>query len=599
MSVTIKTAKRTGGDFLIRKTSADELFIPEEWNEEQRMISQSCYDFLRTEVYPKLDKIDSMEYPELMPSLLKKIGQLGLLGTSMPGKYGGYAMDFNTNLLVAEAFGSGHSFTVAFSAHTGIGTTPILYYGTEEQKLKYLPDLASGRKLAAYCLTEPDAGSDAKAGRTKAMLSADKKYYRLNGQKMWITNGGFADILIVFAKIENDKELSAFIVEKDFGGITMNPEEKKMGIKGSSTRQIFFNDCPVPVENRLGERGRGFKMALNILNIGRIKLAAATLGGSKISIKKSIQYANERKQFGKTIGSFGIIKHKLGSMASKLFAAESAIYRTGQIIENKYAALREDKLEDINSRIKAIEEFAIECAIMKVHASETLDYIVDESVQIHGGMGFSAEGPVERGYRDSRINRIFEGTNEINRMVIIDMILKKGFRGELDLMTPAMQVQKELASLPDLKPNGDSGILSREKKMISNLKKAGLMIAGAAVLKLREQLKEEQEVLMHLADILIEIYVAESAVLRAEKLTSMKGEEKNTPPAILARIYLYHAMDVIEQSAKEAIYSFSEGDNQRILLLGLKRFMKADPCNLKDARRQIADLMLAKNDYPY
>lgn len=599
MSVTIKTAKRTGGDFLIRKTSADELFIPEEWNEEQRMISQSCYDFLRTEVYPKLDKIDSMEYPELMPSLLKKIGQLGLLGTSMPGKYGGYAMDFNTNLLVAEAFGSGHSFTVAFSAHTGIGTTPILYYGTEEQKLKYLPDLASGRKLAAYCLTEPDAGSDAKAGRTKAMLSADKKYYRLNGQKMWITNGGFADILIVFAKIENDKELSAFIVEKDFGGITMNPEEKKMGIKGSSTRQIFFNDCPVPVENRLGERGRGFKMALNILNIGRIKLAAATLGGSKISIKKSIQYANERKQFGKTIGSFGIIKHKLGSMASKLFAAESAIYRTGQIIENKYADLREDKLEDINSRIKAIEEFAIECAIMKVHASETLDYIVDESVQIHGGMGFSAEGPVERGYRDSRINRIFEGTNEINRMVIIDMILKKGFRGELDLMTPAMQVQKELASLPDLKPNGDSGILSREKKMISNLKKAGLMIAGAAVLKLREQLKEEQEVLMHLADILIEIYVAESAVLRAEKLTSMKGEEKNTPPAILARIYLYHAMDVIEQSAKEAIYSFSEGDNQRILLLGLKRFMKADPCNLKDARRQIADLMLAKNDYPY
>jgi alkylation response protein AidB-like acyl-CoA dehydrogenase len=599
MSVTTKTAIRTGGDFLIRETCAEEIFIPEEWNEEQRMISQSCHDFLRTEIYPKLDKIDSMEFPDLMPSLLKKSGQLGLLGTSLPEKYGGFGMDFNTNLLIAEAFGSGHSFVVAFSAHTGIGTTPILYFGTEEQKLKYLPDLATGKKLAAYCLTEPDAGSDAKAGRTKATLSNDKQYYLLNGQKMWITNGGFADILIVFAKIESDDELSAFIVEKDFEGITMNPEEKKMGIKGSSTRQIFFNDCPVPVKNMLGERGKGFKMALNILNIGRIKLAAATLGGAKVSILKSIHYANEREQFGKTIGSFGIIKHKLGNMAAKIFAAESAIYRTGQMIENNYKDLRNNLLEDNVAKMKAIEEFAIECAIMKVYGSEILDYVVDESVQIHGGIGYSAEGPVERGYRDARINRIFEGTNEINRMVIIDMLLKKGFQGDLDLMNPAMQVQKELASIPDLSPNGDKGIFTEEKRMISNLKKTGLMIAGAAVQKLKQQLKDEQEILMYLADMLIEIYVAESAILRAEKLTYMKEGNKKAPQSTLARIYLYHAMETIEKSAKEAIYAFSEGDEERMLLLGLKRFMKADPYNLKEARREIADLMLSKNDYPF
>ncbi len=599
MSVTTKSSKRIGGDFLIREACAEELFIPEEWNEEQRMIAQSCYDFLRTEVNPKLDKIDSMEFPDLMPSLLKKTGQLGLLGTSLPEKYGGFRMDFNTNLLIAEAFGSGHSFIVAFSAHTGIGTTPILYFGTEEQKLKYLPELATGKKLAAYCLTEPEAGSDAKAGRTRARLSADKKYYLLNGQKMWITNGGFADILIVFAKIEEDEELSAFIVEKGFEGITMNPEEKKMGIKGSSTRQIFFNDCPVPVENRLGERGKGFKMALNILNIGRIKLAAATLGGAKISLQKSIHYANERQQFGKTIGSFGIIKHKLGNMAAKTFALESAIYRTGQMIDQNYSDRLVNNEEDALAKMKAIEDFAIECAILKVHGSEILDYIVDESVQIHGGMGFSGEGPVERGYRDARINRIFEGTNEINRMVIIDMILKKGFHGDLDLMSPAMQVQHELASIPTISPNGDSGTFTKEKIVIANLKKTALMIAGAALQKLMERLKEEQEILMHLSDMLIEIFVAESALLRADKLFRIKRTAINDPRCTLARIYLYHAVEMVERSAKETIYAFSEGDELRMLLLGLKRFMKTEPYNLKEARREIANLMLEKNDYPF
>jgi alkylation response protein AidB-like acyl-CoA dehydrogenase len=599
MSVTTNSAKRTGGDFLVRETCAESIFIPEEWNEEQRMIAQSCHDLLRTEVYPKLDMIDSMEFPDEMPSLLKKTGQLGLLGTSLPEKYGGFRMDFNTNLLIAEAFGSGHSFIVAFSAHTGIGTTPILYFGTEEQKLKYLPDLATGKKLAAYCLTEPDAGSDAKAGRTRARLSPDKKYYLLNGQKMWITNGGFADILIVFSKIDQDEELSAFIVEKDFEGITMNPEEKKMGIKGSSTRQIFFNDCRVPVKNMLGERGKGFKMALNILNIGRIKLSAATLGGAKISIQKSIHYANERKQFGKTIGSFGIIKHKLGTMAAKIFALESAIYRTGQMIDQNYKDHLENNEEDALAKMKAIEDFAIECAIMKVHGSEILDYVVDESVQIHGGMGYSAEGPVERGYRDARINRIFEGTNEINRMVIIEMILKKGFHGDLDLMSPAIQVQQELASIPTISPNDDSQTFAKEKEIISNLKKTALMIAGAAIRKLMEKLEEEQEILMHLADMLIEIFVAESALLRADKLVQVKGVDKNDLRCTLARIYLYQALEVIERSAKETIYAFSEGDEQRMLLLGLKRFMKADPYNLKEARREIADRMLKKNDYPF
>ncbi|MBR9998991.1 MAG: acyl-CoA dehydrogenase family protein [Cyclobacteriaceae bacterium] len=596
MTVITKSGMRKGGDFLIEETPAGEIFTPEEWNEEQKMIAQSCRDFLQMEVFPKLDKLDSMEYPDLMPSLLKKCGQLGLLGTSLPEKYGGFGMDFITNLLIDEAFGSGHSFIVSYAAHTGIGTTPILYFGTEEQKSRYLPDLASGKKLAAYCLTEPDAGSDARAGRTRARLDRDRKNYILSGQKMWITNGGFADILIVFAKIDDDEDLSAFIVESDAEGIYMNEEEKKMGIKGSSTRQIYFNDCRVPVRNQLGERGKGFKMALNILNIGRIKLAAATLGGAKLALRKSIQYAGDRKQFGKTIGSFGIIKHKLGSMAARLYATESALYRTGHQIEKNLHEILEDKPEDTAARMKAIGEFAVECAILKVHGSEMGDFMVDESVQIHGGMGFSADGPVERGYRDSRINRIFEGTNEINRMVIIDMLLKKAFQGHLDLMSSALQIQKELTSIPDTRQSRDQDFLSAEKDLLANLKKTTLMIAGAAVNKLMHRLKEEQEILMHLADMVIEIYVAESGLLRAEK--NLYGEEKNTPQLTLARICLYHALEIVSRSAREAIYGFSEGDEQRMLLLGLKRFTRHEPFNLKEARREIAGLMLERKGYP-
>jgi len=588
-----------GGEFLIKETKAEDIFIPEEWTEEQKMIAQSCRDFVDTEIMPKLDELDSMKHPELMPSLMNKAGQLGLLGASVPEQYGGFGMDFNTSMLIAEEFGRSHSFAVAMSAHTGIGTLPILYYGTEEQKSKYLPKLATGEWKAAYCLTEPDAGSDANSGKTKAVLSKDGKHYIINGQKMWITNGGFADVFTVFAKIDNDEKLSAFIVEKSFGGITMNEEERKMGIKGSSTRQIFFNDCKVPVENLLSERQNGFKIAVNILNIGRIKLGIAAIGGSKGAINHAIKYANERKQFGQTIGTFGAIKHKIGDLASRIWSSKSAHYRAGQNIDDAFASLVADGMIESEAKLKSLEQFAIECAILKVNGSEVLDYAVDEAVQIFGGMGFSAEGPVERGYRDARINRIFEGTNEINRMLTIDMLLKRAMKGELDLMGPAMAVAKELTSIPDFGASEEDGILTKEKKVIQNLKKAGLMIAGAAVQKFMTKLKDEQEILMHLADMLIEGYVAESAILRAEKLVGIKGEEAVRLQVNMAKINLYVAVDKINSAGKQAIYAFAEGDEQRMMLLGLKRFTKMDPFNLKQARREVADHLLGKNEYDF
>ncbi|NJN28120.1 MAG: acyl-CoA dehydrogenase [Cyclobacteriaceae bacterium] len=591
-----KTAIK-GGEFLIRETEAHEIFIPEEWTDEQLMIAQTCRDFLATEVYPKLDEIDSMKNPELMPGLLDKAGELGLLGTSVPEQYGGFGMDFNTSMLIAEEVGKGYSFAVAITAHTGIGTLPILYYGNEAQKAKYLPKLASGAYKASYALTEPDSGSDANAAKTKAVLTADGKHYVINGQKMWITNGGFADIFIVFAKIDQDKDLTAFIVEKAFGGITMNAEEKKMGIKGSSTRQIFFNDCKVPVENMLSERENGFKIALNILNIGRIKLGIGAVGGAKGSMAHAIKYANERKQFGKTIGSFGAIKHKIGDVAAQIFASESAHYRAGQNIDDAFSAMVANGMGEAEAKLKSTEQFAIECAILKVHGSETLDFAVDEGVQIYGGMGYSAEGPMDRAYRDARINRIFEGTNEINRMLTIDMILKRAMKGELDLMGPAMAVAKELTSIPEFGQGGSDEIFSLEKKAIKNLKKAGLMIAGAAVQKLMTNLKDEQEVLMGLADMLIEGYAAESALLRAEKIISMRGKEQSAIYMDLARIYLYNAMARSEWAGKQAIYAFAEGDELRMMLIGLKRFTKLEPFNLKEARRRVADYLLDKNDY--
>ncbi|MBL6446109.1 acyl-CoA dehydrogenase family protein [Fulvivirga sp. 29W222] len=588
-----------GGEFLIRETEAKEIFTPEEWTEEQKMIAQTCKDFLQQEVFPKLDDLDSMKQPELMPALLDKSGELGLLGTSIPEQYGGFGMDFNTSMLVSEVLGAGHSFAVAISAHTGIGTLPILYYGNEEQKAKYLPKLATGEWKASYCLTEPDSGSDANSGKTKAKLTEDGKHYIINGQKMWITNGGFADVFIVFAKIDDDKNLSAFIVEKAFGGITMNEEEKKMGIKGSSTRQIFFNDCKVPVENMLSERENGFKIAVNILNIGRAKLGIAAIGGSKAIIDNATNYANERKQFGTSISNFGAIKHKIAEMATKVYASESAHYRVGQNIDDAYASLTAQGMEPAQARLKSVEEFAIECAILKVHGSEVLDFVADEGVQIYGGMGFSAEGPMDRAYRDARINRIFEGTNEINRMLCIDMLLKRAMKGQLDLMSPAMAVQKELMSIPDFGASDGDELFAKEKKVLRNLKKAGLMVAGAAVQKLMQNLSHEQEILMNLADMLIEGYVAESCLLRVEKLISQKGEDAMKLESDMMRVYLYEAVERAASAGKQAIYAFAEGDEQRMMLMGLKRFTKLEPYNLKDARRRIADHVIAKNQYPF
>ncbi|HNP18405.1 MAG TPA: acyl-CoA dehydrogenase family protein [Fulvivirga sp.] len=600
MSTTTETKQSIkGGEFLIRETNANEIFIPEEWSEEQKMIAQTCHDFIAQEINPILDDIDSMKKPELMPSLLDKAGELGLLGTSVPESYGGFGMNFNTSMLVAEVFGGAHSFAVAISAHTGIGTLPILYYGNEEQKKKYLPNLASGKWKAAYCLTEPDSGSDANSGKTKAVLSSDKKHYVVNGQKMWITNGGFADIFIVFAKIDDDKNLSAFIVEKDFGGITMNEEEKKMGIKGSSTRQIFFNDCKVPVENLLSERENGFKIAVNILNIGRIKLGVAAVGGSKGIISKAVNYSNERKQFGTSISNFGAIKYKIAQMTTKTFASESAHYRAGQNIDDAYDSLIAGGMDEAKAKLKSVEEFAIECAILKVHGSEVLDYCADEGVQIYGGMGFSAEGPMDRAYRDARINRIFEGTNEINRMLCIDMLMKRAMKGTIDLMTPAMAVQKELMSIPDFGASDGDELFAKEKKALVNMKKAGLMVAGAAVQKFMQKLGEEQEILMNMADMMIEGYVAESTLLRVEKLVAKNGEEASSVQIDMMRVNLHEAIEKAAAAGREAINSFASGDEQRMMLMGLKRFTKIEPMNLKDARRRIADHVIGKNEYPF
>lgn len=590
-----------GGEFLVKETDASQVFIPEEFTEEQQMIAQSCRDFIDTEIRPIIEEIDKAKSPELMSSLLAKAGELGLLGTAVPEEYGGFGMSFNTSMLVAEATGAGNSFSVALSAHTGIGTLPILYYGNEEQKIKYLPKLASGEWKAAYCLTEPDSGSDANAGKTKAALNEAGTHYVINGQKMWITNGGFADVFIVFAKLtengQTDKNLTAFIVEKTFGGITMNEPEHKMGIKGSDTRQIFFNDCQVPVENMLSERGNGFKIAVNILNIGRIKLASATMGGAKKVCEQAVIYANERKQFGVSISTFGAIKHKLAEMAVKLYATESAAYRAGQNIDDAIIDLKAKGLNDSEAKLKALEQFAIECAIMKVHGSEVLNYVVDEGVQVYGGMGYSADAPMDRAYRDSRINRIFEGTNEINRLLTVDMLLKRAMKGELDIMGPAMAVAKEIMSIPDFSSDDSETLFAAEKKVIKNLKKAVLMVAGAAVQKFMMKLQEEQEILMNIADMGIEIYAAESALLRTEKLIGIKGEAACTLQRDLAMCYLHEAVEKVNNAGRYAITSFAEGDELRVMLMGLKRFTKIEPMNLKNARRNIAEAMIAENKY--
>ncbi len=589
-----KVRSLKGGEFIISKSVAEDVFIPEEFNEEHKMMAEMAHEFLVKNVNPNLDRIDAME-KGLMPSLLDKAGALGLLGVSIPEEYGGYGKDFLTGMLMTETLGAGHSFSVAMAAHTGIGTLPILYFGNDDQKKKYLPKLATGEWKASYCLTEPGSGSDALAAKTKAELSVDGKNYILNGQKMWITNAGFADLFIVFAQVDGDK-FTGFIVEKTYEGVSLGEEEHKMGIKGSSTRQVFFSDCKVPVENVLGEVGKGHLIAFNILNIGRAKLAAAALGGCKQVCTSSIEYANTRIQFKIPIAKFGAIKHKLAEQSIRTYVVESAIYRVSKLIEDMEERLIKDGKPFNKALLGAAEEYAIECAILKVAGSEVLDFVTDEGVQIYGGYGYSADFPVERSYRDSRINRIFEGTNEINRLLMVDQILKRAMKGELDLMGPAMAIQKELTAIPDFGAP-DTSLFAAETETIERMKKAILMVAGTAVQKYMMTLAKEQEIIMNIADMAIDTYMAESVMLRVQKLVGIKGEDACVHQLDIMRVYLNDAVDRLNVNGKTAINSMLEGDEQRMLLLGLKRFTKSIPFNTKEARRRIAQVLCEEGKY--
>ncbi len=594
MEPQLKTATPKGGEWLIRESDLTDSFGPEDFVEEQQMVMDMCRQFLDTEVLPVIDRIDKME-PGLMPALLLKAGEQGLLSTSFPEAYGGLGKDFITATIINEGLGGGFSFSVAIAAHTGIGSLPILYFGTEAQKQKYIPRLATGEWKGAYGLTEPNSGSDALGARTTAKLTADGKYYLLNGQKCWITNGGFADVYTVFAKIDGDK-FTAFIVERGFEGFSQGPEEHKMGIKGSSTVQLYFQDCRVPVENVLGEIGRGHIIAFNILNIGRLKLCAAALGGAKRAASISIQYAKTREQFKTSIANFGAIKHKLAEMAIKIWVTESALYRTAKWIDNKESGLLAEGQSFANALLGAAEEFAIECAILKVAGSEALSYVVDEGVQVHGGNGYSDEYIISKAYRDSRINRIYEGTNEINRLLTVDMLLKRAMKGKLDLMGPALSVSKELMSIPDFSPE-ETGAFARERKYIGNFKKAILMVAGAAVQKLMRDLDQEQEILMNIADMVIDTFEAESALLRLEKLTEKNGEDATGLLGDIVRTFLCDAADRIHKAGSDAINSFAEGDTLKMMQLGLKRFTRQEGYNTKDARRRISEKLVLENGY--
>lgn len=597
MSTTSSTAATLrGGEWLIKESNPFETFTPEDFNEEQLMVKEMCLQFLATEVLPIVERIDKME-PGLMPSLMVKAGEQGLLGTSVPEDLGGLGKDFITATLVNEGLGAGYSFSVAIAAHTGIGTLPILYFGTEAQKQKYIPKLASGEWKGAYGLTEPNSGSDALGAKTTAVLSGDGKHYILNGQKCWITNGGFADVYTVFAKIDGDK-FSCFIVERGMEGFTQGPEEHKMGIKGSSTVQLYFQDCKVPVENLLGEIGKGHIIAFNILNIGRLKLCAAAIGGSKMTLSETIKYANTREQFKTAIANFGAIKYKLAEMAIRIFAGESALYRTSKWIDDKETELASSGKTFAEALLGGAEEYAVECAILKVHGSEVLDYVVDEAVQVHGGNGFSDEYAASRAYRDSRINRIYEGTNEINRLLTVDMILKRAMKGKLDLMGPAMAVSKELMSIPEFGSDDDTPF-AKERKTIVNMKKSILMVAGAAVQKLMMQIQDEQEILMNIADMALETFIAESTLLRVMKMVDKQGEASTQLQIDMMRCNLTDAVDKVNKAGKEAINAFAGGDEQRMMLLGLKRFTKTEPFNTKDARRRVADKLIAENRYPW
>lgn len=585
-----------GAEFLVKDASPADVFIPEDFSEEQLMIKEMAETFIAREVTPVIDRLDKLE-EGLMPSLLDKAGEQGLLGAAFPEELGGLGKDFITATLINEALGAGHSFSVAMAAHTGIGSLPILYFGTEEQKQRFIPKLASGEMKGAYALTEPNSGSDALSAKTTAKLTDDGKHYILNGQKIWITNSGFADVFTVFAKVDGEL-FTGFIVEKGTPGFTLGPEEHKMGIKGSSTRQIYFQDAKIPAENVLGQIGKGHLIAFNILNIGRLKLCAATQGGAKGSLNISIQYAKTREQFKQPIANFGAIKHKLAEMAIRIWVCDSALYRTAHLIDQQEHELLAAGKVFNEALLGAAEEYAVECAILKVNGSEVLDFVVDEGVQIHGGNGFSDEYVISKAYRDSRINRIFEGTNEINRLLTLDMTLKRAMKGKIDLMTPAMNVQKELMSIPDF-GSEDESAFAAEKKVITNLKKAILLCAGAAAQKLMMKLESEQEILMNIADMAIETFVSESALLRLIKLTEQRGEAATALQADIVRTYITDAADRVHKSGRDAINGFAEGDEQRMMLLGLKRFTKTAPYNTKDARRRIADKLISAGKYSF
>ncbi|WP_318640043.1 acyl-CoA dehydrogenase family protein [Flavobacterium ardleyense] len=588
-----------GGQFIVKQTDSADVFTPEDFSEEQLMMRDMVKEFVDKEIWPNKNRFENKDYA-LTEECMRKAGDLGLLGVAVPTEYGGLGMSFVSTMLVCDYIsGATGSFSTAFGAHTGIGTMPITLYGTEEQKQKYVPKLASGEWFGAYCLTEPGAGSDANSGKTKAVLSEDGKYYSITGQKMWISNAGFCSVFIVFARIGDDKNITGFIVENDeSNGISMNPEEHKLGIRASSTRQVFFNETKVPVENMLSERGNGFKIAMNALNVGRIKLAAACLDAQRRVISNGVQYANERIQFDVPISSFGAIRAKIAEMATNCYAGESASYRAAKSIEDRIQARVAEGNTHQEAELKGVEEFAIECSILKVAVSEDIQHCADEGIQILGGMGFSEDTPMESAWRDARIARIYEGTNEINRMLAVGMLVKKAMKGQVDLLGPASQVQEDLMGIPDFDTPDYSDVMSEEKAIVENLKKVFLMVAGSAVQKYGTDLEAHQQTLMAVSDILIEIYMAESVVLRTEKLSKSRSKDEIKEQIAMAQLYLYNAVDIITSKTKESIASIAEGDMQRMMLMGLRRYTKYQNLpNVAELRETIAAQVIKENKY--
>ena len=590
-----------GAEFIIKQTDCKDVFTPEDFTDEQKMMKEAVHDFAEKEIWSKKSEFEKHNY-DLTFDVIKKAGELGFLGIGVPEEYGGLGMSFTSSMLVCDYIsGSSGSTSTAYGAHTGIGTFPILLYGNEEQKKKYVPKLASGEHIGAYCLTEPSAGSDANNGKTKAVLSEDKKYYLITGQKMWISNAGYADIFTVFARIEDDKNITAFIVPNDpKNGIKLGNEESKLGIHSSSTRQVFFSETKVPVENMISKRGNGFKIALNALNIGRIKLAAAALDGERRVTSSAIQYANQREQFNSKIIEFGAVKEMLVKMAMETYIDESATYRASKNIEDRISILKSNGKTHQEAELKGEEEYVVESSILKVAVSEHLQNCTDLGIQIYGGMGYSTETPMESAWRDARIARIYEGTNEINRLLIIGMIIKKALKGHLNLIEKAEEVANELTEIPSFDVPEFNELFSEEKYLIQNLKKVFLMLAGAGMKKFGMDLEKEQEVLLRISDIIIEIYMSESAILRTEKNSSRYGIDKVSSQIAMSKLYLYQACDIIISKAKELIVSLSEGTEQKFLLAGLKRFTKYfNYPNTIELKRQIADVLEKENKYPF